>query len=141
FLANIVGRNWMYHQAVIYRRASLARIGDFSTIYRATADYDYHIRCYLRGLRGRFIGDLLVDYDMSGGSNDVAPVFEEFKRIQRSHRGALPWWVNTANEIVRRVEYGRIRLQRALSTTPLGVRLRATWARLNRRLRQPLSLL
>lgn len=135
-LGNILGRSWMYHQAVVYRRASLARIGPFSTAYRAASDYDFHVRCYVAGLRGRFTDDVPVDYDMGGGSNDVGTVFREFKRIQRSHRDELPAWVNCANEIVRRVEYARILTLRTLSATRLGAGLRPTWATLNRRLRR-----
>jgi putative colanic acid biosynthesis glycosyltransferase len=134
-LANLLGRNWIYHQAVIYRRATLRRMGAFSTAYRAAEDYDYHLRCYLAGLCGRFTADILVDYDMSGGSNDLDTVFGEFKRIQRAHRAALPAWVNVANEIVRRIEYGRIRALRTLSTTAVGGRLRPLWTKANRWLR------
>jgi glycosyltransferase involved in cell wall biosynthesis len=46
-LGNVLGRSWMYHQGVVYRRASLSRVGRFSTAYRAAGDYDYHIRCYV----------------------------------------------------------------------------------------------
>ncbi len=134
-LANILGRSWMYHQAVVYRRESLARVGPYSTAYRATADYDYHVRCYLAGLRGRFTADVLVDYDMSGGSNDVVTVFREIKLIQRSHRGELPAWVNRANEVIRNVECARILALRKLAATRLGAGLRPLWTRLNRRLR------
>ncbi len=134
-LGNILGRSWMCHQAVLYRRASFARIGPFSTAYRATGDYDYHIRCYVAGLAGRFTTDLLVDYDMEGGSNEIVTVFREFKRIQRSHRGALPAWVNGVNEIVRPLEYGRILTLRTLAATRLGAGLRPLWAKLNRWLR------
>jgi glycosyltransferase involved in cell wall biosynthesis len=135
-LGNILGRSWIYHQAVVYRRTSLARIGSFSTAYRTSADYDYHVRCFVAGLRGRFTADVLVNYDMGGGSNDVAMVFSELKHIQRSHRGELRPWVNWANEIVRTVEYVRILTLRKLSATPLGASLRVVWAKLNRSLRK-----
>jgi hypothetical protein len=128
-LANILGRNWIYHQAVIYRRASLGRIGPFSTAYRVAGDYDYHIRCYVAGLRARFTADVLVDYDMCGGSNDVITAFQEFKRIHRAHRAALPLWVTCVNEIVRGAEYGRISALRRLSATRFGARLRPLWAK------------
>lgn len=131
-LGNILGRSWMCHQAVVYRRSSLDRVGMFSTACRAASDYDYHIRCYVAGLRGRFTTVPVVDYDMGGGSNDVVTVFAEFKRIQRSHRGALPAWVNGLNEIVRTVEYGRILTLRTLAATPMGSRLRPAWTKLNR---------
>lgn len=135
-LGNLLGRNWMYHQAVVYRRASLTRIGFYSTAYRTAMDYDYHFRCYVAGLRGLFSADVLVDYDMGGSSNDVVAVFREFKTIQRSYAGELPAWVNGANEIVRRLEYTRILVQRRLSTTWLGTNLRPFWAKLNRWIRQ-----
>ena len=135
-LGNILGRSWMYHQAVVYRRASLARIGPFSTAYRTASDYDFHVRCYVAGLRGVFTSDVPVDYDMGGGSNDVVTVFTEFKQIQRSHRDELPAWVNWLNETVRSVEYWRILTLRALSATRLGAGLRPAWATLNRRLRR-----
>ena len=134
-LGNILGRSWIYHQAVIYRRASLARIGPFSTAYRVAGDYDYHVRCYAAGLRARFTADVLVDYDMGGGSNDVVTAFREFKRIHRAHRDVLPAWVNCANEIVRGAEYARIVTLRTLSATGLGARLRPLWAKANRWLR------
>jgi glycosyltransferase involved in cell wall biosynthesis len=135
-LANILGRSWIYHQAVVYRRASLSRVGPFSTAYRTAGDYDYHIRCYVAGLRGKFTDDVLVNYDMGGGSNDVVAVFREFKQIQRSHRAELPMWVNGVNEMVRSVEYARILTLRKFSATRFGAGLRPCWARLNRWLRR-----
>jgi hypothetical protein len=114
----------------------LARIGSFSTAYRASADYDYHVRCFVAGLRGRFTADVLVNYDMGGASSDVARVFGEFKQIQRSHRDELRPWVNWANEIIRTLEYVRILMLRRLSATPLGTSLRVVWAKLNRSLRK-----
>jgi hypothetical protein len=134
-LGNVLGRSWMCHQAVIYRRSSLDRVGTFSTAYRVAGDYDYHIRCYLAGLRGRFTTAPVVDYDMGGGSNDAATAFAEFKQIQRSFRGALPAWVSSLNEIVRTVEYHRILIMRTLAGTAMGSRLRPTWATLNRWMR------
>jgi hypothetical protein len=134
-LGNILGRSWMCHQAVVYRRSSLARIGPFSTAYRVAGDYDFHIRCYIAGLRGRFTTDPLVDYDMEGGSNDVATVFREFKQAQRAHRDRLPAWVTWANEIVRTIEYARMLAMRILAATRLGAQLRPFWAMLNRWLR------
>jgi glycosyltransferase involved in cell wall biosynthesis len=136
FLGSILGRNWIYHQAVVYRRPALTRIGPFSTAYRVAGDYDHHICGYVAGLRGRFTADVLVDYDMGGGSNDVIAVFREFKQIQRAHADELPTWVNWGNEIVRHVEYARILAQRRLSATRLGAYLRPSWAKLNRWLRQ-----
>ena len=134
-LGNLLGRSWMYHQAVLYRRASLARIGPFSTAYLRATDYDFHIRCYVAELRGKFRGEVLVDYDMGGGSNDVVAVFRELKQIQRSHRGELPTWLCWLNEIVRSLEYERILSLRRLSATRLGARIRPVWEKLNRRLR------
>jgi glycosyl transferase family 2 len=134
-LGNILGRSWMCHQAVIYRRSCLAGIGPFSTAYRVAGDYDLHIRCYIAGWRGRFTTDAFVDYDMHGGSNDTATVFGEFKLAQRAHRDRLPRWVRWANEIVRRVEYTRMLVMRTLAATPSGARLRPLWAMLNRWLR------
>jgi Glycosyl transferase family 2 len=131
-LGNILGRSWMCHQAVIYRRSSLGRVGLFSTAYRVAGDYDYHIRCYLAGLQARFTDDVLVNYDMAGGSNDMATVFREFRQSQRSHQKVFPVWVNAANEIVRGVEYGRMVTFRTLAATRLGSSVRPVWARLNR---------
>lgn len=135
-LGNILGRSWLYHQAVLYRRASLDRVGSFSTAYGTAGDYDYHVRCYVAGLRGRFTGDMLVDYDMGGVSSDVGTVFEQLKEIQRSHRAELPGWVNWANEIVRNAEHARIVAMRTLSATRLGASLRPAWTTLNRWLRE-----
>ena len=126
----------MCHQAVVYRRASLGRFGCFSTSYRAAGDYDYHLRCYVAGARARFVPDIVVNYDMGGGSNDVVTVFSEFKRAQRHYRHALPAWVNCVNEVLRPAEYGRILVMRSLAATGIGRRLRPLWARLNRGLRR-----
>jgi hypothetical protein len=120
---------------VVYRRTSwLGSV--LSTAYHTSADYDYHVRCFVAGLRGRFTANVLVNYDMGGGSNDVATVFGELKHIQRSHRDELRPWVNWANEIVRTFEYVRILLLRKLSATPFGASLRVVWAKLNRSLRK-----
>jgi glycosyltransferase involved in cell wall biosynthesis len=138
-LGNILGRSWMYHQAVVYRRSSLDRIGPFSTAYQVAGDYDYHVRCYVAGLRGRFTKDVLVDYDMTGGSNDIVKVFAELKLIQRSHRASMPRWVGWANEIIRSVEYVRILLLRRLAATGAGALLRPLWAKVNRWFRERCS--
>jgi glycosyltransferase involved in cell wall biosynthesis len=132
FLANILGRPWMCHQAMISRREALQRVGVFRTDYEATGDYEYAIRCYLAGLRARFIDDVLVDYDMGGASSDVASVFGQFREIQKLHRERFPRWVRWANEIIRRVEYGRVGLFRRLSATRAGAVLRPLWWRANR---------
>jgi hypothetical protein len=134
-LANLIGRSWLCHQAVVYRRASLARIGAFSTAYQVAGDYEFHIRCYVAGLRAQFTSEVVVDYDMGGGSNDVALVFGEFKRAQRAHRRDLPTWVNWGNELLRTAEFGRMAIMRASAATGPGRRLRPLWAKLNRRLR------
>jgi hypothetical protein len=134
-LANLVGRSWMYHQAIIYRRAALARVGSYDTRYRSTSDYDYHVRSYLHGWRAGFAKSVLVEYDMTGGSNDVTATFGELAKIHRAHRGALPPLISAANEIVRRLEHARIRAQRNLSATKLGAFVRPIWVAVNRRLR------
>jgi len=136
FLASILGRNWIYHQTVIYRRASLDRLGPFSTAYRVAEDYDHHVRGYIAGIRGTFTDEVLVDYDMGGGSSDVGAAFREFRLVHRSYRHQLPTLVNWGNEIVRTAEYGRIMGLRRLSATRLGAGLRPAWTWLNRRLRQ-----
>ena len=132
FLRNLLGRSWMYHQAVVYRRASIMRVGPYSPSYTLAGDYDFHLRCYLAGLRGRFLADILSAYDMTGGSTDVVRVFQEIREIHRSHMAHLPSWVNWANEVVRTVEYRRIRLLRRLSQTKPGARLRPLWWKLKR---------
>ena len=131
-LGNLIGRSWMCQQAIVYRRDSLERVGAFSTEYRVTGDYDFHLRCLVAGLRGRFTSEPMVNYDMGGGSNNVAVAFAEFKQIQRAQRAALPMWVVGANELVRTVEYGRIRVLRILAATRLGRRLRPAWAKFRR---------
>lgn len=133
---NLLGRSWMCHQAVVYRKSSLERVGPFSTSYRAAGDYDFHLRCYIAGARARFIPDVVVNYDMSGGSNDVLTVFSEFKLAQRRHRRALPAWVNCVNEVVRPVEYARMSTMRRLAATWIGASLRPVWATVNRGLRE-----
>ena len=127
FLRNLLGRSWMYHQGVVYRRAALTRVGLYSTSYHVAGDYDFHLRCYLAGLRGQFLGTVLVDYDMTGGSSKVTQVFQEIKDIHRSHRAHLPRWVNWAHEIVRGFEYRRVLLFRTLSATAVGTALRPLW--------------
>jgi hypothetical protein len=117
------------------RARAQSPVGLFSTAQRVARDYDYHVRCYLAGLRGRFTTDVLVNYDMTGGSNDIVTLFREFRQIQRSHSDALPTAVNWVNEIVRPAEYARMRSLRRLAATPIGASLRPSWATLNRWLR------
>lgn len=130
-VANVLGRSWMYHQTVIYRRTSVAALGEYSG-YRVASDYDYHVRAYASGLRWRRVPDVLVDYDMTGGSSDPAVAFEELRRIHRANRPRLPAWVNRGNEVIRTLEYFRISAFRGLSATRLGARLRPLWWGLRR---------
>jgi len=132
FLANILGRPWLCHQAMILRRDALALVGPFRTDYGATGDYEYHIQCYLAGLRARFIADILADYDTSGVSSDVTTAFKQFREIQLLHRARFPWWVNWAHGIIWWIEYGRVRLLRRFSATRPGAALHPLWWRANR---------
>jgi hypothetical protein len=122
----------MYHQAVVYRRASVARLGEYSPAYRMTSDYDCHVRAYAAGLEWRRVREVVVDYDMSGGSSDVAAAFGELRRIHRANRGRLPAWVNRGNDVVRTLEFLRISALRRISATRAGVSLRPLWWRLRR---------
>jgi hypothetical protein len=74
----------------------------------------------------------MVNYDMGGGSNNIIAAFAEFKHIHHAQRAALPMWVVGANEVVRTVEYGRIRTLRMLAATRFGRRLRPAWAKFRR---------
>jgi GT2 family glycosyltransferase len=126
----------MCHQATIYRRQALERVGPYPVAFDVAGDYEFHLRCYLAGLRARFVADVIVDYDVEGKSCDVVATFRQLKAIQRAHAGALPRWVRWANEVIRAIEYGRIVGLRRLSATPVGAALRPAWVRLNRRVRE-----
>jgi hypothetical protein len=132
YLGNILGRCWMCHQAVLYRREAFARVGPYATVYTIGGDYEYHVRCYLAGLSAQFLNEILVDYDTSGRSSDVRTSFTEVEAIHRAYRARLPNWVNWANEVIRREEYLRIRVLRRVAAGRLGSQLRPAWYRLNR---------
>jgi glycosyltransferase involved in cell wall biosynthesis len=132
FVLNLLGRNWICHQATIYRRRVFDTVGPYALAFDATGDYEHHLRCYLAGLRAAFAGDLIATYDVEGGSNDVVAVFRQVKAIQRLHGAALPGWVRGANEIIRPLEYWRIRGLRRLARTRLGSVARRIWVRVHR---------
>jgi hypothetical protein len=64
-LANLLGRNWIYHQAVIYRRTTLRRRGPSRPPTARPRTTTYHLRCYAAGLRGRFTPDIHVGLPLS----------------------------------------------------------------------------
>lgn len=123
FTWTLLGHNKVCHQAMLYRRDALRRVGDFNPKYPQAADYEHYFRCLIEGLRVRCLRKELVDFDMDGTSNDYHNAFKEFKTIHRDLAPKLPTWVNIANEIFRTLELAKVATMK---------RLRPLWVRWNR---------
>jgi len=132
-IKNILGSNRICHQALLYRRSSLLSIGPFREGYRLAADYEHLFRCYVANLEVAFTAETLVEYQMDGQSGNYRDVFQEFRKVHRTMRTALPLWAVILNEVAREVEGSRLSLLKALARSPAAGLLRPLWLAWNRR--------
>ena len=132
-IENLLGSNRLCHQAVVYRRAALNRVGPFSTKYKLAADYEHHFRCYAAGLRTKVVDATLVEYDTGGSSRDSATACAEFRQIQKSLAPRLPAWVNAANTLLAPIEPVKNKLFCAVQKTPMSGVLKKAWLAWNNR--------
>lgn len=132
FVRNIWGANHICHQAVIYRSSKLREIGDFSTDLKFASDYEHFFRCYIAKIESSFMRQVLVSYDMGGRSSQYGPVFAEFKEIHRRLAHRLPKKIVVGNEMIRNLEFLRIKFFKFLSHSSFGSILQSLWYRWNR---------
>jgi glycosyltransferase involved in cell wall biosynthesis len=132
---NLVGNQRICHQAVIYRRRLIERVGDYSTKYKFAGDYEFHLRCLIAN--GRYFvlpQNVLAVYDVGGRSWTQLPgVFEDCRLIHLDLRKRLPVWMSIGNELVRPLEYRRLLLMDLASKSQIGPIFTRAWLALRRR--------
>ncbi|WP_276501746.1 glycosyltransferase family 2 protein [Terrimonas pollutisoli] len=75
-ISKLLTRN-ICHQAVFYKSGVFAEIGIYNLLYKTEADYDFNLRCWLRGARTQFVPVTIAFYTsggLSGSSRDSALV-------------------------------------------------------------------
>ena len=127
--------NRVCHQAVIYRRNEMVKLGSFSADLKIASDYEHLYRCFASGASALFLGARIVEYDMTGTSQDYSAAFSEFRRVQKDHASELPLWMRVANPIVWGSELGRVAVVKSVAASPLAGVLRPLWLKWNRRKR------
>src|SRR5258707_324855 len=72
---DIIRKN-ISHQAAFYHRKTFEKIGDFNTKYRAYADWDFNIRCFLDpAIRTKYRDRIVAIFGMDGISRVYDRVF------------------------------------------------------------------
>lgn len=134
WLLDLVGRNRVCQQGVLYRRALFSRVGEFSTDFKLAADYDHHLRCLAAGaVAVTSPEDTIASYDIDGRSSQrYAEAFEEFRRAQRRVLGKAPALFSAVSELVRPIERARVTAFKLLGKTRAGRALRPIWHRIKR---------
>lgn len=133
WLRGLLGINRFCHQAMLYRRSKLEKVGQFSEDFPVAADYEHHFRAYLRKLKYRADTSVLVDYDTGGTSSNVRQALAEFRAVQISLRRDLVAPLNWANTCIWWFEEKRIRMFKMLGKSVLGEPLRRLWHNWKRR--------
>ena len=133
-LRNLLGSNKICHQAVIYKRHSLTKIGDFDhEHYKNTADYDHLYRFFLAGSRWFISKQALVVYDLGGNSSVHYPeVLSEFRQVQAAYAYRLSTKARWANLLLSRINEVRMYALKAVAASFAGERLRPLWTAWNR---------
>lgn len=133
FYGSNIGASHVCHQGVIYRRDCFERVGFFDESYQLSADYHYHLRCWLCGIRAGVSSECIADFDVSGvGSIAIAQQFDELARIHRAVSAGFPLRLRFLHGLLRRVHILRVRAIKALQRTFLGKHLQRLWHRWKR---------
>jgi glycosyltransferase involved in cell wall biosynthesis len=134
FLRNLVGKNSLCHQGIIYRRSVFSRLGTFSQSYKLAGDYEHHFRCYFATLKTLTLPLIIAEYDRDGRSDNFKPVVREFRRIWKSYRKKLGVKLAIENEVFAFANYLKLRLMKSILIRPFSKRLKSIWYGLHGRL-------
>ncbi len=94
------------HPGTFFRRRVYEKLGLYDTRYRISADYDFVWRCYLSGIRWKYIPVPLVNMQLGGMANaSRALARRETYRIARNHSHFLDF--RPALAFVLRILTGR----------------------------------
>ena len=78
------------HQAIFYQRSVFERLGFYNTKYRALADWEFNVRCFIdQDIRKRYIPLRIADYE-GGGKSATTPDPAFCAELSRLGRG----WLN-----------------------------------------------
>jgi len=129
---NLLGKNALCHQGVLYRREAFSRFGEYDPEYRIGADYEHHFRILAKG--GEFlVGEEDIGrFDMSGASSNYRAAFREFRAIQKKHLPQLPIVLRLLNSIYFPYCYSQVATLKFLGALPFSGFLRAIWIRWKR---------
>lgn len=124
----LVGRNWICHQAMLYKKNVFEKVGNFSLDYSNTGDYEHHLRCLTNGMVARSDRLCFCGYDRGGGSDQTDLVFKEFAQIQNIYSQHFSLLGRFLHHFVRSFEYCRIKFIKKISSSRLRFILRLTLA-------------
>lgn len=131
--SNVIGRNRLNQQALIYRRRSLLEIGPFSLKYRISADYAHHLLAFFAGQTAVRIPRVLIRFNMEGISSDWWTSIREYWIISADLRGRFSPILLSRQFAVLALETARLVILKSLAASPLADRLRPLWLGWKRR--------
>lgn len=87
FPRTLYSENFLLPSATIFRRNILTRIGNFSGVFSAAADWDFYLRCAAGGLRFGFVPEELCFYRRHGGAltSNYLGITEDCVRVLREN--------------------------------------------------------
>lgn len=132
-LESLLYRNLLSHQAVLYKRYVMDRVGLFHTEFRISADYEHYLRCYADGMRAKCIKDRWVICDRTGASSvKWVDSLKEAARASNSIRDKIPFFLFLKFKFYSMLELLRVSLLKtAAKFLPFGW-IRNAWIRWNK---------
>jgi hypothetical protein len=87
FPKTLYAENFLLPSTTIFRRDVPARVGNFSKVFSAAADWDFYLRCAAGGLRFGFVPEELCFYRRHGGAltSNYLGITEDCVRVLREN--------------------------------------------------------
>ncbi len=75
----------IFHPATFVKKEVYDSIGLFDTKFRISADYEFLVRAFLKGIKFKYIDETLSHFSLSGVSNSNCDSYEEGYQIQKMY--------------------------------------------------------
>lgn len=129
---SLVYRNQLVHQAVIYKKCLMEKVGGFDLSFSIAADYQHYFRCLAMGVKAICVREALVVCDLSGTSSiKWARSLLEAMRASEAVKGDLPPSFYLRHKFFSVVELGRVSLIKAARAVLPFRWLKKAWAQWN----------
>ncbi len=133
--ANILGRNRLCHQGVVYKREVFGKAGVFDMRYTVAADYEHYLRCYLNAIKTRTFPYTLIACGMDGLSNrEWRRSMGELVQISSSLKGQIDRRHYFVQRVRTQLEVVRVYMMKFLGRLPVLRGLKPVYYGINRHL-------